>query len=112
MPTLILKDLPKPLYESLQRRAMARHRSVPDETVYLLQQALGNLEASAPEVDASQEINSEDIDASEEDRPWRGVFVLPRPRDILFVRAAETEPLPKRPLALNLAWHRAEADDV
>jgi len=40
MPTLILDDVPAEVYESLQRRAAERHRSVPEETVRLLRQAL------------------------------------------------------------------------
>ena len=40
MPTLILENLPPEVYECLQRRAAQRQRSVPEETVQLLRQAL------------------------------------------------------------------------
>jgi plasmid stability protein len=40
MPTLIVDNLPLDIYQQLERRASARQRSVEDETVELLQQAL------------------------------------------------------------------------
>jgi hypothetical protein len=47
------------------------------------------------------------------ERPWRGVFVLPRPRDVLFSSELTMQPeqLPKRPSSLNMDWHRAVSDD-
>ncbi len=47
------------------------------------------------------------------ERPWRGVFVPPRPRDVLFSRHLSLRPdqLPKRQPSLNMSWHRVETDD-
>ena len=112
MATLILENVPKTLYESLERRAVAGHRTVPDETVQLLQEALDVKEPPAVQADAIHETASEDAEAGEDDRPWRGVFVPLRPRDTLFVQASKREPLLKRPVALNLGWHRTESDDA
>lgn len=40
MPTLVLKHVPNEVIERLQRRADARQRSVPEETVHLLNEML------------------------------------------------------------------------
>jgi plasmid stability protein len=40
MPTLIVEDLPMDVYELLQQRAAADQRTVPEETVRVLQRAL------------------------------------------------------------------------
>lgn len=47
------------------------------------------------------------------ERPWRGVFVPPRKRDVLFSQElpVPAEQLPKRQPSPNLNWHRAEPDD-
>lgn len=47
-----------------------------------------------------------------EERPWRGVFAPARPRRTLFVQEIDllTSPLPKRPLTLNMSWHRPGED--
>ena len=47
------------------------------------------------------------------ERPWRGVFVPPRPRDVLFFRDLSLRPdqLPKRQPSLNMSWHRVVTDD-
>jgi hypothetical protein len=47
------------------------------------------------------------------ERPWRGVFVPPRRRKVLFTHdlAFRPESLPKRQPSLNMSWHRAISDD-
>lgn len=47
------------------------------------------------------------------ERPWRGVFVPPRPRDVLFSRDLSLRPdqLPKRQPSVNMSWHRVVTDD-
>lgn len=112
MATLILENVPKTLYESLERRAVAGHRSVPAETVQLLQQVLDVKDPPPAEADATHETASEDAETGDDDRPWRGVFVPTRPRDTLFVQAVEKKPFPKRTVAINLGWHRTESDDA
>lgn len=51
-------------------------------------------------------------DADDGGRPWRGVFAPPRPRkDALAlppVPALDT--LPRRPVRVNMNWHRTDAD--
>jgi hypothetical protein len=51
--------------------------------------------------------------AGDEDCPWRGVFVLPRPRRDLFNETPElpAAELPRRPPTFNMNWHRASIDD-
>jgi plasmid stability protein len=44
MATLNIKDLPDPLYQALKRRAEARHRSVAQEAIHLLTEALDRWE--------------------------------------------------------------------
>ena len=46
MPSLIVDNIPLELYQQLQRRASARRRTVEDETVELLQEALGRQDGS------------------------------------------------------------------
>jgi hypothetical protein len=54
-------------------------------------------------------------DADEEfgERPWRGVFVLPRPRNTLFTQELTTQvdQLPRRKPSLNMNWHRTVTND-
>jgi plasmid stability protein len=40
MATLNIKNLPEPLYEKLQERAQREHRSVAQEVIHILDQAL------------------------------------------------------------------------
>jgi plasmid stability protein len=40
MPTLIVENVPPEVYERLQQRAAARQRTLPQELLHLLQQAL------------------------------------------------------------------------
>lgn len=40
MPTLIVEEVPMDVYERLQERAAAGHRSLPEEAIHVLQQAL------------------------------------------------------------------------
>ena len=48
---------------------------------------------------------------SDEDRPWRGVCVLPRPRRPLFVVAPELPNGSLRRRTPNLNWLRADVGD-
>ena len=61
MATLVLENVPANVYESLRHLAAARQRSVSDETIGLLQQALGDdVVQSFP---VSEWIASEEISA-------------------------------------------------
>ena len=40
MPTLIVENVPPDIHERLQQRAAAQQRTLPEETLYLLQQVL------------------------------------------------------------------------
>lgn len=40
MPTLIVENVPADVYERLEKRAAAQHRSLPEETLHLLTQVL------------------------------------------------------------------------
>ncbi len=60
--------------------------------------------------------NDTGLEANEDElaeRPWRGVFVPPRPRNVLFSRDVSHKPeqVPKRQPALNMNWHREVTDD-
>lgn len=46
-------------------------------------------------------------------RPWRGVFVLPRPRRSLFAEGSPLaeEEFPRRQPSANMNWHRPRDDD-
>ena len=114
MPTLILENVPNLIYENLKRRAVAGQRSVPDETVYLLRQVLEVEERTLPDASEQHFTSADDAEDTEVDRPWRGVFVPPRPRDTLFVQTTDVPvfSLPKRSLTLNMGWHRTEPSDA
>jgi len=49
----------------------------------------------------------------DEDRPWRGVFILPRPRRAFFppTTALPALDLPRRECVPNMNWHRVSAED-
>lgn len=49
MPTLQVRDLPEDVYRRLQRKAKAEHRSIAQETVVLLRQALEQTESPSTE---------------------------------------------------------------
>jgi hypothetical protein len=57
--------------------------------------------------------HSENADDELDERPWRGVFVLPKRRDILCSRElnSQSEQLPRRQPSPNMSWHRAVTDD-
>jgi hypothetical protein len=57
---------------------------------------------------------TDETDDLEDERPWRGVFAPPRPRQILFTQDASSliANLPKRKPTLNMEWHRTEPDDA
>lgn len=48
MPTLIVENVPMEIYERLQERAAGRHRSLPEEALHLLQQALREPDSISP----------------------------------------------------------------
>jgi plasmid stability protein len=59
MPTLIVENVPMEIYERLQERAAGQKRSLAEETLHLLQQALqeqDHLSARSPELLPSEEI--------------------------------------------------------
>ena len=55
----------------------------------------------------------ESASGADDDRPWRGVFVPPRPQRGLFSQAPELPmaDLPRRPAVFNMNWHRVSNDD-
>jgi plasmid stability protein len=50
MPTLTVENVPPELYDHLQRRAEQERRSLPEETLHLLEQALRQERAATPRV--------------------------------------------------------------
>jgi len=48
MPTLILEDVPAEVYERLQQRASATQRTIPEELLSLLRQALRTDDSTTP----------------------------------------------------------------
>jgi plasmid stability protein len=61
MPTLIVENVPPEIYERLQERAAGQQRSLAEETLHLLQQALrehDHLSSRSPEL-----LNSEEASA-------------------------------------------------
>ncbi|HTU93676.1 MAG TPA: hypothetical protein VMF69_26590 [Gemmataceae bacterium] len=61
MPTLIVENVPLEIYERLQERAAGRQRSLAEETLHLLRQALraqDNLSSRSPEL-----LNGEEVSA-------------------------------------------------
>jgi hypothetical protein len=48
MPTLIVENVPAEIYERLQKRAAGRQRSLPEEMLQLLQQALWEDDGPTP----------------------------------------------------------------
>lgn len=54
---------------------------------------------------------TDDDDSAE--RPWRGIFVPQRPRNVLFRKHLPLvgDQLPKRKASLNMNWHRTVSDD-
>ncbi len=61
MPTLIVENVPPEVYERLQRRAAVERRTLPQETLHLLQQALredDNPPPRIPDLIAGEEISA------------------------------------------------------
>jgi len=57
MPKLIVEDMPADIYERLRQRAEAERRSLPEETVHLLDQALrAGPQPRLPDLVPSEEI--------------------------------------------------------
>ena len=48
MPTLVVENVPVEIYERLQKRAAGQQRSLPEETLHLLQQALREIDSPPP----------------------------------------------------------------
>lgn len=61
MPTLIVENVPVEIYERLQKRAAGQQRSLPEETLHLLQQALREENRPAPRL--PDFLGSEEISA-------------------------------------------------
>jgi hypothetical protein len=71
---------------------------------------------ACPSTPAEPQVNgvTDETEDLEEERPWRGVFAPPRPRQTLFTQDASPlmANLPKRKPALNMEGHRTEPDDA
>jgi plasmid stability protein len=78
MPTLIVENVPPVIYERLRRRAAERHRSLPEETLHLLEQVLREDRAPSPRLP--------DLIVSEE---------APAPYDL--PRSSRPAPVPAQP---------------
>lgn len=94
MPTLIVENVPAEIYERLQKRAADRQRSLPEETLHLLQRALRGDDAPAPrqpELLGSEEISAPcDLPRSSSPVPIAAYDGQPRLPDPLPDGGAET----------------------
>jgi plasmid stability protein len=94
MPTLVVENVPAEIYERLQKRAAGQQRSLPEETLYLLQQALREEDRPAPrrpEFIGSEEISAPcDLPRSSSPTPVAAHDGQPRLPDALS--GGETEP--------------------
>jgi plasmid stability protein len=61
MPTLVVENVPPEVYERLRKRAAARQRTLPEETLYLLQQILGQEDRRTPRL--PEFVPSEEVSA-------------------------------------------------
>ena len=88
MPTLIVEEVPMDVYQRLQERAAAGHRSLPEEAVRVLQQALAD--APRPTARLPDLIHHEEVSAPCD---------LPRSSEPVTVLARHGEPrLPDIPI--------------
>ncbi len=87
MPTLIVENVPVDVHESLQKRAAARQRSLPEETLHVPKQVLREEERPRPRL--PDVVPSEEISAPCD---------LPRSSQPVAVRAYSGQPrLPDMP---------------
>jgi plasmid stability protein len=87
MPTLIMENVPPDLYERLQQRATAHQRTLPEETLYLLQQVLRAENCPIPRL--PEFIQSEEVSAP---------YDLPRLSQPVLIVACSGQPrLPDPP---------------
>ena len=82
------------------------------QTLEAYLERLAEHEAGNGNTDSTAAPPEEDEEPAE--RPWRGVFVPPRPRNVLFTLPVvlRADQLPRRQPAHNLSWHRAVDDDA
>jgi plasmid stability protein len=94
MPTLIVENVPADIYERLQQRAAGQQRSLPEETLHLLEQALR--QDSSPPPRRPEFLDSEEIPApcdlprSSSAMPVSAYEGQPRLPDVLFDEEAES----------------------
>ena len=87
MPTLIVENVPPDVYERLQQRAAAQQRTLPEETLYMLQQVLREENRRIPRL--PEFIPSEEVSAP---------YDLPRSSQPVLVVASSGRPrLPDSP---------------
>lgn len=91
MPTVIVENIPTEVYERLRQRAEAEQRSVPEETLHLLDQALRQEVTPPPRV--PDIIPSEEISAP---------FDLPRTSEPVPASAYNGQPRWPDPLDAQL----------
>jgi hypothetical protein len=89
----------------LRRKAAAGGQSLEAYLCAVVERESTPLGGDSPPATSSAE--------NDEERPWRGVFVLPRLRRALFspTLAFSTLDLPRRRPSPNMNWHRVSADD-
>jgi hypothetical protein len=87
MPTLIMENVPPDVYERLQHKAAAQQRTLPEETLYLLQQVLRTEDGPTPRL--PEFIPSKEVSA---------LFDLPRSSQPVPIAAYSGQPsLPEPP---------------
>jgi plasmid stability protein len=86
MPTLIVENVPVEVYERLQKRAASSQRSLPEETLHVLQEALrteGGPSPRLPEFLVSEEISAPcDLPRSSSPEPVETYAGQPRLPDV------------------------------
>jgi hypothetical protein len=94
-------DCPPETERLLQERAARAGRTVAQYVRDLIERDLHGGAAEAP------------TELDEDERPWRGVLILPRPRYVLFTPELDIESgrLPQREPVVNMGWHRSAPDD-
>jgi hypothetical protein len=94
MPTLIVENVPMEIYERLQERAAGQRRSLPEEALHLLQQALRErdyISPRSPDFLDREEISAPcDLPRSSSPDPMSVQNGQPRLPDMLS--GGETEP--------------------
>lgn len=89
----------------LRRKAAAGGQSLEAYLCAVVERESKTLGGDGPPATSSAE--------NDEERPWRGVFILPRLRRALFspTLVFPALELPRREPAPNMSWHRESADD-